>query len=210
MHTYSTDGESRVQIAGWLGILSLGTVIGLERVVSEIPAYAPYGIDPVTPTVGVVLGLFFLAWSRVGWSISLVQRLGIVETPDLSGEWSGTLYSSYNDDLDSLAESDAGMAVTVHIQQSWRKILIEFTGPDSQSKSTSASFVTTGVDPEIRYQYRNRPDIESPDSMNPHLGNTVLSYLAQKDEADELVGWYYTGPERKSYGRVKLTRSVED
>lgn len=205
MHTYSTDGESRVTISGWLGVFSFVIVVGFDHLSNAIPSYAPYGLNSIVPTVGLVLGVIFLIWSKKIWSIDTLKNWGIIGTPDLSGEWSGTLYSSYNDDLDALEEEGVGTDITVRVQQTWRQILIELEGPDSHSKSTSASFVTTGVDPEVRYQYKNRPDIDSPDSMSSHIGNAVLSYLEQDDQPDELIGWYYTGPQRQSYGTIKVT-----
>jgi hypothetical protein len=125
----------------------------------------------------------------------MFHTTGIVKVPDISGEWSGYVTSSFDD----LAQQHP---VSVRIQQNWTHLLVQLTANQSESESIVASMaVEEGV--VLTYQYRNTPKPGAKDTMHAHVGTGVLKLSADRSE---LSGQYYSGRDRANQGLIVLTR----
>jgi len=212
MHSYSVDSGSRLRIAIWIGAISIVLVESTSPYLGLLAPMMPYGWHPSAPTVGVISGAIIYLFDRHLWATWPVRKIGLVRVPNLSGTWSGTVFSSHQIEESDEKESENGVGVEVKIQQTWRKILVELETESSRSESVSASFTTSQIDPIIGYQFENRPDVFSEDSMNPHRGSTELRFIEGQGagERDQLVGEYYTGGDRGNHGKMVLSRVKEE
>lgn len=204
MHTYSTDNDLRLRIAAGLGIVSYLIVEWfpyLGRLVSQL---IPFSIDPTAPTLGLTLTVLTAVFAKWLWTQWPIRALGLVDVPNLDGEWTGEITSSFGD-----AEEERGSStqVEVTIEQSWRKITIEFETDDSRSYSLGASFITAQSDTQLHYHYQSIPKPHAPDTMSIHRGSTELRFIeGENGNPDQLVGRYYTGRGRQNHGRIKVER----
>jgi hypothetical protein len=129
------------------------------------------------------------------WKWHLFQATGIVKVPDISGDWSGYVTSSF----DSLAEKHP---VRVRIQQNWTHLLIQLSAEQSESESIVAS-MAVGEETVLTYQYRNTPKPGATETMHAHIGTAVLKL---HDNRRELSGEYYSGRDRTNQGIIALTK----
>lgn len=203
MHTYSTDNDLRLRIAAGLGILSYLTVEWFPILGETVARIVPFAIQPTAPTLGLTLTLFTLVFSRWAWTMWPVRALGLVQVPDLDGEWSGQIISSYDEE----SSDETGTPVEATIEQSWRRITVEFETEDSRSYSLGASFITSQSDPQLHYHYQSVPKPHADDTMQMHRGSTEIRFTNGEDGEDQLEGRYYTGRGRGNHGRIELTRN---
>jgi hypothetical protein len=123
--------------------------------------------------------------------------IGLVEVPNLAGEWDGLGKSSY----DQFATE---RAYTVKIEQTWTRISIRLQSATSESATLVAALLLHSVEGEVlSYQYRNEPRADAVSTMQTHLGT---SWLTISDEGRTLVGRYYSGRGRQNHGSVQLRR----
>ncbi|WP_435065966.1 hypothetical protein [Halobaculum sp. EA56] len=206
MHTYSTDTDRRVKVSAALGILSFLLTANVGFVTEAIGQFVPLGLDPSVVTTGMVFTIVLYIFSKKVWSLGLLNTLGIVTVPDLSGRWEGTL-TPIDSATDSNKEltSDEDVQVEVRIKQTWRHMLIQLETDKSVSESLGASFVTDKIDPKIHYHYENSPKPGTSNTMSPHRGSAELTFV--QASRDQLRGRYYTGADRQSYGEINLQRT---
>lgn len=201
MHTYSTDNKLRPKIIGFIGIASYVFLQGISGIVTELNQSLSLGIDLSVPAAGAVFVVMYLSFEKKLWKNKWLRKFGIVKSPNLAGEWTGTIDSVYE-------PGDQDQEIAVRIRQSWRKLSIELDGPSSSSRSVGATLLTDQGKPQLVYYYLNEPDYDAPDTMGIHYGTASLTYheSEQSTESPVLDGFYYTTPDRKSHGKIRLNQ----
>lgn len=201
MHTYSTDNNLRPKVVAILGIVSYILVRISADFLSDLDVTLPLGIEVSVAMTGIVFTFVYLGFSKWAWDFLILRLLGIVKTPNLEGEWTGTLQSSFHSE-----QSNSPTEIEVHISQSWRRLSVELDAPNSSSRSLGATILSQQGKPELTYYYRSEPDWDAPDTMNMHYGTATLTYHEDNDGGDILQGMYYNGPDRDSHGQMRLER----
>ncbi len=216
MHTYSTDSERRLLTIGLLGAVSFA-VIEIFKQSAPAVSLGGYALPVVIPSFAVVFGIAFGIYNRHIWRVGVLHTIGLVQVPDLNGEWKGYLKTSYTGDIpasathpDNDVESEyTKISAKLTIHQRWRNIQVNLDTNQSSSTSEGATLlVDDGRWPTLSYQYKNDPNMESPDSMQLHYGTTNLEFNGQGG-SETLEGAYYTGPQRENYGELYFER-VDD
>jgi len=199
MHTYSTDSKYRVKIPAVIGVISYFLVQYIDQLRTFFPSYGV--LEGWVPSFGIVISILFVVFNQWIWRASILRRLGIVKVPDLNGTWTGT-GRTIRPDADDEEEFD----VEVMIKQRWRTISIELETDDSRSRSLGATILTgEGMTPTLTYQYLSEPKPTAPENMHTHRGTTTLDYREEDGEI-KLVGDYYTGRGRRTFGHLNLVR----
>jgi hypothetical protein len=195
MHPYATDSEERKQIAFYIAALSIFLAWGLSRIVSLNKPGFMWWIDAPS-TIGIY-GLLYYLFDRHLWRWKIWRRLGIVKVPDLNGDWSGHVCSSF-DDYNKISDA------TLKISQHWTHISIVLESERSGSKSQIAAILTKDLNIAIlSYEYMNEPLPDAEDTMHMHRGT---ARLVLKDNGNLLEGDYYTGKGRETFGRLIFGR----
>ena len=191
LHSYDLEGRAKVTVA--LAVLSILLVWLLDMVLG-VANFDPDWWLSVPSFGGFYAVLHWLFDSHV-WRWKLWRNVGLLKVPDLNGEWTGYVESSYGNG--SIHE------VTILITQKWSKLVVRFETELSLSYSISGSLkVADVVNPELSYLYVNEPKASAPDTMTIHRGTATLEL-----KEDALEGDYYTGRGRMTFGSIKLTRS---
>lgn len=167
MHSYSTH-ESRVGVYGLLAVISVVLAWAILWLSSSSPI-PEWLISP--PSLAGVYALLYAAFNRWGWRCGAFRQIGLVDIHDVSGEYEGSLVSTYRD------ENGEPIKRKVHfrIEQTWTQIEVTMTvaGGASSSKSQSAvaSVSKRSGGTHLVYVYHNQvnPGIAAPD-MSDHEG----------------------------------------
>jgi len=195
MHPYSIDTEERKNIWLCLAIISIVLSWGFYRILDSYHISLPWWIE--SPSVLFFYGLLFIVFDK--WAWKFFSKIGIIKIPNLTGEWTGHLRSSFD-------EHGTPVKVTLKIFQTWTRIRILLDAEQSWSQSETA-YVTLNT-PEgkyLYYQYMNEPKMLVAKTMSIHHGTAKL-LLDEKQ--DTLVGEYYSGRDRQNYGSLDLKRST--
>ncbi len=196
MHGYSTDsGERRV-----VSLLLASVAIALGWVSSRILAVTnlvvPWWLD--APSSLAFYGALNSLFDRYLWRNGLVSKLGLVRIPNLAGQWHGYLVSSFDGH-----ENRHHLVITIF--QSWTHIAVFLTTATSMSRSCAA--VIQVDDPEgvaLIYQYQNQPLADAMKTMHMHYGTAML----RVSNGGCLVGDYYAGRDRRTFGRIYCRRQL--
>jgi hypothetical protein len=143
-------------------------------------------------------GVLYAIFDRYLWRNGIVSKLGLVRMPILAGRWYGYLTSSF----DGHAKRHDLM---ITICQSWTQITVFLTTGESISRSCAA--VVQVDDPEgvaLIYQYQNQPLADATRTMHMHYGTAMLRVAS----GGCLVGDYYAGRDRRTFGRIYCRRQV--
>ena len=190
MHGYSTDsGERRI-----VPLLLASVAIALAWLSSKILAIMHlsmlWWVD--APSTLAFYGALYALFDKKLWRSRLVRKLGLVRVPNLSGRWRGHLISSFDGHL---KHHD----LMINIFQTWTQISVFLTTETSISCSCAA--VIQLDDPDglsLTYQYQSQPLANAMRTMHMHYGTAVLRLSCD----DDLTGDYYTGRDRRTYGRI--------
>ncbi len=194
MHGYSIDSDERRNVVFGLAILGIAAAYCLDQLLDLTSASLPWWFD--APASFGFFGLFYWLFDQRVWRWRMLRTLGLVTAPDLSGHWKGSIVSSH-------VPRDRH-EVTVDIRQSWTGLTVVLTGASSRSYSTAAVLRTKAADgPELTHTYRNEPLPHATDTMHIHHGTATMR-LAEAGQ--QLVGEYYTGRGRQTYGSITLRR----
>lgn len=147
-----------------------------------------------TISINIIIWMVFISW---GWKWKVFHPW-LVQTPNLSGKWSGEIKSNWNNG------ELAPIPVEVSINQSFFNIQVRVKTDESRSHSIGASF---DIDKERGYQqlfysYLNTPKSGVRDRSEIHYGSTLLNFEGFKVE--EMEGEYWTS--RESTGEIKLKK----
>ncbi len=197
MHPFATDSNERQQIIVVLACLSVACAYGLDMFFKARQITAPWYVD--VPSVFGFFGTLYWAFDNVIWKVPLLHRLGLVKVPNLGGQWSGELRTSF----DQLAQTHA---VDVTIAQTWTRIGVAVQTPHSSSCSHIGGIVVGSVGgPVLTYEYANEPNPQARSTMQAHRGVARLTYREQSGVA-LLEGEYYSGRGRANQGTLRLER----
>ena len=192
MHSYELKSRGRVAVA--LAVISV-LFVWLLDVGLDTAGYEPQWWLSVPSFGGFYAALYWLFDNHV-WRWRLWRNMGLLKVPDLNGEWSGTVDSSYG-------PNGTPHAVSISIVQRWSKLLVRFESENSHSHSISGALKVDDVaNPELSYLYINQPKASAPDSMSIHRGTATLELKGTVLEGD-----YYTGRGRMTFGAIRLTKA---
>ncbi|MGM0587276.1 MAG: hypothetical protein ACQETE_02570 [Bacteroidota bacterium] len=196
MHPYSIENNDRFRILWIVVPFALVSAWILHNyVLTLIPHYQDYRWIITAPTSALALGFVYYKWMEKDLWCRLNNWYGFVKTPDLSGEYQGTLKSS-RDDFDSETE------ITVNIEQSLRKMLLTLSTTTSSSKSEMAAILPNEIDgPRLIYSYYSDHKKVSKPDMEYHRG---MGKLTLNLSESKLYGTYFASPERGYYGEIQL------
>ena len=196
MHGYSTDSDERRVVPLLLASLAISFAWLSSKLLLVIHLSVPWWVD--APSVMAFYGVFYALFDRYLWRNGLVSKLGLVRMPNLAGRWYGYLISSF----DGHAKHHELM---ITICQSWTQIAVFLTTAKSISRSCAA--VIQVDDPEgvaLIYQYQNQPVADATRTMHMNYGTAMLRVSIE----GFLVGDYYAGRDRRTFGRICCRRVV--
>jgi SMODS-associating 2TM, beta-strand rich effector domain len=196
MHGYSTDSNERRVVPLLLASLAISLAWVSSKLLLVIHLSVPWWAD--APSVMAFYGAFYTLFDKYVWRSGLTSKLGVVRIPNLAGPWYGYLTSSF----DGHAKRHELM---LNIFQSWTQINVFLTTAESISRSCAA--VIQVDDPEgvaLVYQYQNQPLADATRTMHMHYGTAML----RVSNGGCLVGDYYAGRDRRTFGRICCRRQV--
>ncbi len=150
-----------------------------------------------TITINILLWVIFIKWA---WKLKIFYPW-LVQTPDLSGKWEGTLKSNWD------GTQEEPIKTEVAISQSFLHIQVIIKTMESRSYSIGASF---DIDEERGYQqlfysYLNTPKAGVRNRSEIHYGTTLLNF--EGFNVNTLEGEYWTS--RKTTGEIELKKIKE-
>jgi hypothetical protein len=196
MHGYSTDSDERRVVPLLLASLAISLAWLSSKLLAVIHLSVPWWLD--APSSMAFYGVLYAIFDRYLWRNGLVSKLGLVRIPNLAGRWHGYLISSF----DGHAKRHDLM---INILQSWTQVTVFLTTATSISRSCAA--VIQVDDPEgvaLIYQYQNQPLADAMRTMHMHYGTAML----RVSNGGCLVGDYYAGRDRRTFGRICCRRQL--
>lgn len=141
----------------------------------------------------VLASFVFVKWL---WKCSLFYSR-LVPFPDLSGEWSGIIKTTYNDE-------NMQIPLKVIVTQDFFKVTVRLKTGESWSISNGAYFPmdADGKITHLYYTYMNTPNQDIRNRSEIHYGTTRLDFYNYPVES--LEGEYWTS--RRTVGRIELKR----
>ena len=199
MHPYSTDSAERTRLVFYMAIFSMAIFWLLSWLLAMIKGLTSWGI--AAPSIAIIFGGTYFLFNKYSWKWSLLHKVGLVNTPDLSGIWTGTLNSS-NDNYKK------DYQIKIIINQNWTKISVRLVAEKSTSHSIAASIVTYHDGPygvSLTYLYQNDPRSTAEPSMQIHRG-AVIFHLSSDNT---LEGDYFSDKGRRTNGSINVIREIE-
>src|SRR5882724_7586384 len=196
MHGYSTDSDERRVVPLLLACLAIFLAWLSSKLLVVIHLSVPWWVD--APSIMAFYGALYALFDRYLWRNSLVSKLGLVRIPNLAGQWHGYLISSF----DGHAKRHD---LIINIFQRWTQITVFLTTATSMSRSSTAMIQVE--DPEgvaLIYQYQNQPLADAMRTMHMHYGTAML----RVSNGGCLVGDYYAGRDRRTFGRIYCRRQL--
>jgi hypothetical protein len=196
MHGYSTDSDERRVVPLLLACLAIFLAWLSSKALLAIHLSVPWWLD--APSSLAFYGALYALFDRYLWRNSLVSKLGLVRIPNLAGRWRGYLISSFDGHV---KHHD----LMINIFQSWTQITVFLTTATSMSRSSAAMIQVE--DPEgvaLIYQYQNQPLADAIGTMHMHYGTAML----RVSNDGRLVGDYYAGRDRRTFGRLSCRRHL--
>ncbi len=174
---------------------SLQTII--TKVAPNFPFWPQFFLLEI-PATSAFFWLFFELFDKYFWKWKFFRTIGIVDGPDLSGNWEGKFKSSF----DNFATE---YPVTMTITQTATKIEVHTQFNQSRSGSLTASFEKSNIDgtTALFFFYQNRPKADAVETMAMHEGACMLVF----DPTTKLLtGNYYSGRNRNNHGEMTLKK----
>src|SRR5258708_18822151 len=196
MHGYSTDSSERRVVPLLLASLAIALAWVSSRILAVTRLSVPWWLD--APSSLAFYGTLYALFDKYLWRNGLVAKLGLVRIPNFAGRWHGYLISSF----DGYTKRHDLM---INIFQSWTQIAIFLTTATSMSRSSAAMIQVE--DPEgvaLVYQYQNQPLADAMRTMHMHYGTAML----RVSDDGCLVGDYYAGRDRRTFGRICCRRQL--
>jgi hypothetical protein len=187
--------------ASMMALWALQSVWGLLTGEAQNPLH---WVSPIVFVVGVILlGVANTAWFAVARWLPVLQSKTF---PDLNGEWTGTLTSTWVDPKTN--QPVAPIPISVSIRQTLLAIHITLQTNESRSESTRTFLERLPDAPKFRvwYSYNNDPQAQFHHRSSPHEGVAFLDMDWSLDR-HRLTGRYYTA--RRTTGDMELRRSAQ-
>lgn len=193
MHPYScTEQRSRAHIVHIaLSVAAVASAYGLSSYLDSITK-ALWFVE--WPSVLGFFALYYMVFDLWVWRLKPVRILLCL--PSIEGSYRGTASSA--------GQQHPDVDVRVRIRQTWTSMSIQLEAPNSRSESESASLCMKSHGLwDLTYTYINKPRKAAATTMNIHQGTTTLTF---ESGSLKVVGEYYTGRGRMTYGGVELER----
>lgn len=198
MHPYSININDKAKVY-WI-IVPLSLLTGYlvnEYILKNLDFYQTYSWIIDVPSSGLAFfAIYYVLFDKYIWKWFAKARFWFV-TPVLSGEYSGELLSS-RDEMQEPTE------ITIKIKQTLTKIKISLHTSQSTSKSEMAAILVDEPDgPLLIYEFINDHRKIADPNLTIHRG---LTRLTLNEREKTLEGIYYTSPERKNFGQIKVKK----
>lgn len=195
MHPYASDSDERTYIPFFLAGFSIGAALLLSMGLTYARLDPPWWLE--APSVLGFYSLFHKVFDRWLWRTRIMRALRITHVPDLSGNWEGSVTSSYD-------HHATQVPVTVRIDQTWSRFSLRLRTEQSRSHTTVTAYFIHGPDgATLSYQYVNEPIASAKETMHIHHG---AGRLVLSSDRNELSGDYYSSRGRQNVGTMRLTR----
>ena len=193
LHPYATNLQERRSIPLFIALAAFASALLLGEIIEALRISPPAWLD--VPSTAGFYGLLYEWFRRRLWLGRYLRALGLIKTPDITGQWEGYVATSFD-------EHKGQHPVKLTVVQNWTDILIQLTGTSSHSHSTIGSMIV-GQPTVITYEYYNEPSPGAVSSMHAHRGTTRLRLSS---DGTELAGEYYSGRDRQNYGSIYLRK----
>ncbi len=201
MHPYGIDGNERRTVFIFLVPISF-LITELSKTIGSwlhwsLPEWSEWIADPASSIfwfllLGYVMDAYIWRWAPL-------HTLGLIRTPNLNGDWEGSLSSSWHN-----FDPDKTMDFTAKIRQDWSQLQVELHFPGSSDSTTkTASILTKRTDPLLVYTYTNDPKPGTTETMATHYGTSELTFDPVRNLLD---GRYYNGRGRGNHGPMCMSR----
>lgn len=196
MHQYQTDENIKTNFLLVAVLISIILAYCFNNGVQYFNLQIPWYVE--TPSILGIFGLIYWLYNKYLWKNKLTQKLDWVKIPNISGNWLVEIKTSH----DGFTKTVFGKAI---IRQTAFKISIAVETDNSTSQSIHAAVLRTEKinEYDLTYNYINHPRADSVESMNIHIGTTSMSIA---DNGLRMDGQYYTGRDRRNFGRIIFTR----
>ena len=147
-----------------------------------------------TISINIIFWMVFIKWL---WKLKIFYPW-LVQVPNLSGEWEGTIKSNWNK-----GKVDP-IPMEIFIDQTFLNVQIRIKTGESRSFSIGASF---DIDKDrgqqqLFYSYLNTPKAGVRDRSEIHYGSTLLVF--DGFDVNEMEGEYWTS--RETTGEIQLEK----
>src|SRR5712671_3482493 len=196
MHGYSTDSNERRVVPLLLASVAIALAWMSSKSLAAAHLSVPWWME--APSSMAFYGVLYTLFDKYLWRNGLVHKLGLVRIPNLMGRWRGYLITSFDG-------HGKRHDLVINIFQSWTQISVFLTTRTSMSRSCAA--VIQVDDPEgvaLIYQYQNQPLADAMKTMHMHYGTAML----RVSDGGCLVGDYYAGRDRRTFGRIYCRRQL--
>ncbi len=198
MHPYSININDKSKVY-WI-IVPLSLVCGYftnEYILKNLEIYQSYSWIADIPSSGLAFfAIFYQLFDKIIWKWFSIANFWF-ETPVICGEYVGELLSSRDD-------KQLPTKIEIKIKQTLTKIKISLHTSQSTSKSEMAALLVDEPDGALLiYEFINDHRKVADPNLTIHRGLTRLTF--NKTEKS-LEGIYYTSPERKNYGEIKVKK----
>ena len=178
-----------ISAVAWFSIAYFG---GLD--LSNVKDF--FGLVPKVITIDLLIVAAFVKW---GWKFNLFMGW-LVPFPNLSGSWTGFIYSDWKNS--ETGEKTPPIPVMLTVNQSFFHISCMMFTSEMESASYSEGFL---IDPErqiknVAYSYTSKPRLSLNERSTPHDGTAVFRIIEKPKQ--KLVGRYWT--ERLTKGEIVL------
>lgn len=196
MHPYATDSTERTIVPLLLAGLAIPSAWALAQLLNWLGWSWLWWAD--LPSVLGFYGLYHWFFDAYLWRWNIARRTGLVKVPDLNGDWTAALVSTFK---------GTHIDATLRIHQRWRSLVVHFTGEHSRSSSRVAAILVNNPDEYVlMYEFLNTPSPTALDTMHMHRGTVEVRFQRQDYE---LVGdgEYYSGRDRENQGTMHIERT---
>ncbi|MDF3863181.1 hypothetical protein P3W53_01815 [Pseudomonas denitrificans (nom. rej.)] len=155
-----------------------------------------FGLVPKVVSFDLIVIAIFVKW---GWKLRIF-RGWLVPFPDLSGTWTGYIYSDWRDP--QTGQKPPPIPVMLTVSQSFSHASYLMRTSEMESSSYSEGFL---IDPDrqikkLAYSYTSKPRLSLSERSTPHDGSAVFQII-EKPKL-KLTGRYWT--ERLTKGEIIL------
>lgn len=197
MHPYSIDTGERRTLFFCFAVISIILSWKIPLLLDAYKFNPSWGVE--APSAMFFYYVIYRVFDKWVWSWRFFRKIGVIKTPNLNGEWDGTIKTSFSGNS---PESKA----TLKIFQTWTEIKIILTTSSSKSGSKTGSMILRSPEgPCLVYQYCNKPRSDAAETMETHDGTTELLF---DEEIDGLSGEYYSGRGRQNFGSLSFKRKT--
>lgn len=197
MHPYASEARPRKWIYLLLTLAAVLSAWTLQQAMRAIPIATPWWFE--LPSVLGFFGAYWKLFDDRVWSWGLLRRIGLVAVPDLRGVWNAQVSTSHKGNPHRVRGR-------IQIEQTWTKLCVLASWPESESHSVSAALQRgPRLRLELTYTFVNEPKAQSASTMEMHRGT---AWLRIDNDGTEMEGQYYSGRGRQQVGHLTLRRGT--